>query len=445
MTAAAFALFLAGLAACLAKGWNVAWALTGGLCLFFLLGLYRGFSPRALCAMAWRKGKTSMVVVRILLLIGAITGLWRAGGTIALCIVYGIRLIQPSLFLLVAFLLTAVLSYALGTSFGVASTAGVVMMALARSGGVNELLAAGAVLSGVYVGDRCSPASSSASLVAAVTETDLYRNVRCMLRTGLLPLVLTAVIFAVLSVRNPISAVDEGVLSAMEGAFTLTWPAIVPAVIIVVLPLFRMPIHYVMALSIAAGAALSILLQGLDPLETLRAAILGYSPASPALSEILAGGGVVSMASSCAVVLLTSLYTGILEGIGALRSMEEKALAAAGRVKRLPAMIGVSLACVMVFCNQAVGVMLSAQLLHKAYDDREELAMDLENTAITLAGLVPWSIASTVPLAMLGVGAGALPFSVFLWLVPLCYLPTKGLFFPEKREGQADERKERSV
>ena len=71
--------------------------------------------------------------------------------------------------------------------------------------------------------------------------------------------------------------------------------------------------------------------------------------------------------------------------------------------------------------------------------------MDLENTAITLAGLVPWSIASTVPLAMLGVGAGALPFSVFLWLVPLCYLPTKGLFFPEKREGQADERKERSV
>ena len=81
MTAAAFALFLAGLAACLAKGWNVAWALTGGLCLFFLLGLYRGFSPGALCAMAWRKGKTSMVVVRILLLIGAITGLWRAGGT----------------------------------------------------------------------------------------------------------------------------------------------------------------------------------------------------------------------------------------------------------------------------------------------------------------------------------------------------------------------------
>ena len=40
---------------------------------------------------------------------------------------------MPSLFILVAFLLTVLLSYALGTSFGVASTAGVVLMALARA------------------------------------------------------------------------------------------------------------------------------------------------------------------------------------------------------------------------------------------------------------------------------------------------------------------------
>ena len=444
MTAAAFLMFLAGLAACLALGWNVAWALTGGLCLFSLLGLFRGYSPRALWAMAWSRGKKSMVVVRILLLIGAITGLWRAGGTIALCILYGIRLIRPNLFLLVAFLLTAALSYALGTSFGVASTAGVVMMALARFGGVDEVLAAGAVLSGVYVGDRCSPASSSASLVAAVTETDLYRNVRAMLKTGLMPLVLTAAFFAVLAVRNPIAAVDEGVLSALEGSFTLTWPALLPAVIIVALPLFHVPIHWVMALSITAGALLAVFLQGMGPLETLGAAVLGYAPASPALAAVLSGGGVASMAATCAVVFLTSLYTGILEGIGVLEPMEEKALAAAGRLGRLPATLGTALLCVMVFCNQVVGVMLSQQLLRRAYDSREEQAIDIENTAITLAGLVPWSIASTVPLTMLGVGPEALPYSVFLWLVPLCYLPTKRLFFPAARPSFPHERKENS-
>ena len=79
------------------------------------------------------------------------------------------------------------LSYALGTSFGVASTAGVVLMALARSGGVSEAVTAGVILSGIYFGDRGAPTSSCASLVAALTETDLYGNVRRMFQTAALP------------------------------------------------------------------------------------------------------------------------------------------------------------------------------------------------------------------------------------------------------------------
>lgn len=108
----------------------------------------------------------SMIVLRILFFIGLLTGLWRSCGTIAFFIYHGIRVITPSLFILVAFLLTVLLSYALGTSFGVASTAGVVLMALARSGGVSEAVTAGVILSGIYFGDRGAPTSSCASLVA---------------------------------------------------------------------------------------------------------------------------------------------------------------------------------------------------------------------------------------------------------------------------------------
>ena len=45
--------------------------------------------------------------------------------------------------------------------------------------------------------------------------------------------------------------------------------------------------------------------------------------------------------------------------------------------------------------------------------------LDMENSVIVLAGLVPWCIASSVPLAMLGAGASSLPAAVYLWLVPL--------------------------
>ena len=152
-----FALFLAAMLFCLVKGFSLAWALLFALVLFFALGLRRGYGAKALVKMAWSKMPKSMIVLRILFFIGLLTGLWRSCGTIAFFIYHGIRVITPSLFILVAFLLTVLLSYALGTSFGVASTAGVVLMALARSGGVSEAVTAGVILSGIYFGDRGAP------------------------------------------------------------------------------------------------------------------------------------------------------------------------------------------------------------------------------------------------------------------------------------------------
>ena len=445
MTAVAFGLFLLLLVVCLASGWSVAWALSGGLVLFFLLGLQKGFRPRQLCIMAWEKGCKSLVVIGILLLIGALTGVWRAGGTITFCIVCGIRLITPWAFLLVALLLTAALSYALGTAFGVTSTAGVVLMALARSGGVNELLAAGAILSGVYFGDRCSPASSSASLVAAVTGTKLYQNVKGMFRTGVIPVAITVAVYTVLSFANPIASVDPALMEAMTKTFSLSWPVILPAAAIVLLPLLQIPIQWAMGVSIALAALCAAFFQGCGLGEIVRAAVLGYTPANPILAGVLSGGGVVSMASACAIVMVTSLYSGILEGIGALDRMRSKAVSAAARFGRFPAMIGTALVGLMVFCNQSVSILLSEQLLGGAYENRDELAIDIENTSITLAALVPWSIACSIPLTMLGVGMKALPFSVFLWILPLCYLVTKKFYYPGDsravREKAAESRK----
>ena len=58
------------------------------------------------------------------------------------------------------------MSFLLGTSFGTANTMGVVMMTLARAGGVSLPMTAGAILCGIYVGDRCSPMSSSLHLLS---------------------------------------------------------------------------------------------------------------------------------------------------------------------------------------------------------------------------------------------------------------------------------------
>ena len=434
MLIACFVLFLAMVAGCLVTGLSVAWALLGGLILFWLLGLRQGFTHRQLWEMAWKKCRKSLIVVEVIFLIGIITGVWRVGGTISYCIVMGVELVTPGLFLVVAFLLCVALSYVLGTSYGVSSTMGVILMALARSGGVDPALAAGVILSGVYFGDRCSPASSAAGLVAAVTDTDLYRNIRQMLRTALLPTLLTLGIYVVLSLRNPLARMDQSVLSALEGNFSITWLALLPAAVMFLLPLFKVPIKLAMLGSIAVAAVLAMAVQGFSLWEVLSAAWGGYHPADPALNAVLGGGGITSMMVSYVIVILTGLYSGILEGTGDLEPMQQKAEALAGKIGAFPAMIVVSTLTAMVLCNQAVTSILSEQLLRRCYDDREELAMDIENSGILIAGLIPWSIACSIPLAMLGADSSALLYALLLWLIPICYLFTKRFFYPRRAQ-----------
>ena len=168
-----FGLFLGSVVVCMLKGLSLGWALLVGFVCFYIVGLHRGFSARALGKMAMQGGKTAFVVLRILILIGVLTGLWRAGGTIAYFVAMGLRLITPNSFVLIACLLPAVLCLAFGSSFGVSGTAGVILMTIARSGGADPVVAAGAALSGAYFGERLSPASSA----AAIKEDTLLKSI----------------------------------------------------------------------------------------------------------------------------------------------------------------------------------------------------------------------------------------------------------------------------
>ncbi len=430
-----FVLFFAAMAVCLARGYALYWSLAFGLAVVSAMGLRRRFGAKALAKMAWSKMPKTMIVLRILFLIGILTGLWRSCGTIAFCIYYGIHAILPPLFVLLAFLLCALLSYALGTSFGVASTAGVVLMALARSGGVDPAVTAGAILSGIYFGDRGAPTSSCASLVAALTETELYGNVKRMHRTALLPYALCLAFYAVLSLRNPVVATDESLLAALAARFDLTLWTLAPALLMLVLPILRVPIWIAMSASGACAFAVSVLAQRGGVGETLRVCALGYAPEG-VLAGVLTGGGLLSMLTVFLMLPLAAMMTGILEGMGALDGAQEKLETLTEKLGLLPTTAVLSILCSMTLCNQTIVVIMLQQFMGRVYERRgasnEEFAMDIANTGVTIAGLVPWCIACAVPLSMLDVGTEALPYAALLYTIPICYLFTKKRFFPKE-------------
>ncbi len=431
-----FVIYGAVMVYCLVRDISPAWSLVAAAACFFAVGLRRRYPVKELLKMSWSNMPASLKVLRILVILGALTGLWRSCGTIPFCIYYGIRYISPGMFILVTFAINLLLSLALGTSLGVSSTSGVVLISLARFGGVDPLICAGAVMSGIYFGDRAAPTSSCANLVAAITDTGLYDNIRLMHRSGLPAYIISFAFYAVLSVMNPINAVDEAMMNALSTEFSLSLWAVLPAVIMIALPLLKVPLFISMAASGGCALLVSVFCQHMSLSKVLYTAVMGFKPDGGMLADVITGGGVISMIMSLIMVSAAGILTGLLQGMGILNGIQAKLSSWAKKLGRIKLMDLLAIACCMIFCNQTTSNIMQAELMRSAYPEGEkgnsELALDISNTGVLLAGLIPWCVACSIPLNVLGVGPAALPYAVLLYALPITYIFTKKRFFEDR-------------
>ena len=194
---AVLVVFAVTLIGCILAGIPILAALALGYLIFFAYTLNRGYTVRDIFGMSWKGIKTAKNILITFLLIGMLTALWRAAGTIPAIVSYCAGLMNPSVMILMAFLLNCLVSVLTGTAFGTAATMGVICMTMAKAMGCNEILTGGAILSGVFFGDRCSPVSTSALLVSELTHTNIFDNIRLMVRTAIVPLILTCAFYGV--------------------------------------------------------------------------------------------------------------------------------------------------------------------------------------------------------------------------------------------------------
>lgn len=421
-----FLIFIACMAAALIMDVTMMVPLAIGFALFTLLAMRRGFSFGEVMGFAKESLHESFIVIEIMVLIGCLTGLWRLSGTVAYFVDLGVSAIPPRVFVLAAFLLTALMSYALGTSFGVAATAGVILMSIARAGGVDTVLAAGAVMSGIYVGDRGSPASSASNLVAVLTRTDMRKNVREMLKCSLVPFLLCCAAYALLSMKSPMQSMNTDILNMLGEEFSLVWYCIIPAVLMIILPFCGVNVKWSMLVSLASAFLVAVFVQDAGVLQCLKAMAVGYDVKNPELTDMLTGGGITSMLEVCGILLISCCYGTIFKGTGMLTAVSDKINASAGKIGRFPTMLIISAAIVALFCNQAASTIMQSNLAHELYGDsdaeRRLKMLDMENSVILMAGMVPWCIACSVPLAMFGADIRSVPLGLYLWAVPLWWL-----------------------
>lgn len=411
-----FTLFLIG---CLFAGFPLLIALSGGFLLFFLYGLSRGLSFRYLLSLAFQGLQTVKTVAVTMALVGILTALWRLDGTIAFIVYHLTAFLHPSIILTMTFWLCTCISVLTGTSFGATATMGIICMTITNSMNINPIYAGGAILSGVYVGDRCSPVSTSALLVAAITETNIFDNISGMIRTSVIPFAASSVLYTVLGFLLRPGAMHAETQSLLAGYFTLSWLTIIPAALVIILSLCRFKVQTIMGASIVTAAFIAAGIQHIPAETIVLTAAAGFQPTEPDLSVIMSGGGIVSMLDVIAIICISATYAGLFSGTGLLHPLQQLLRLISKKSTPFGAMCVTSLLTSMLSCNQTLAIMLTHQLCAPLVPKKETMAIYLENSAVIITPLVPWAIACSVVLAILDAPETAIFFACYLYLIPV--------------------------
>jgi NhaC family Na+:H+ antiporter len=297
---------------------------------------------------------------------------------------------------------------------------------MARSGDINLNLAAGAILSGCYFGDRTSPMSSCANLLSNQTDTELYPMLKGLRKTTIIPFIIVTVMYLLFSLSNPLAIVGNHISGDIQENFVINIIILLPALIMLVLSTLQYSVRKSMAISILAGIIISITIQGVSLGELSKALIFGYKlEASNPLVNLLKGGGLFSMLKAGLVVFISCAMAGILEGMSLFNKVSLIFKKFNNRSKLFIATAITSFVSASFGGNQSIAVVMTSQIMKDLYNDNKvdkyNLANDISNTAVLFAAMIPWNIANLLPATTLDVSPIALVPYAFYLFIPFIY------------------------
>lgn len=411
-------LFSLSLIFCLLLKFSVIYALIVGYIIFITYGLIKGYDFKVLIKKSFEGVLTVKNILLVFILIGMITALWRASGTIAYIVYMGSKLISPSILILLTFLLCSILSFLIGTSLGTAATMGVICVSIGKAIGINPYYLGGAVLSGIYFGDRCSPMSTSALLITELTKTNLYKNIKLMLKTSIIPFVTTCLFYLFLGLKSSTLPVSIDATNIFKENYNLNIVVIVPAILIIILSLLKVNVKKTMLVSIVISFIIAMFFQKESVISLINYCVYGFHHSNEKLNSMMKGGGVLSMLNVGLIVAISSSYSGIFKETKMLVILKEYLKEYSKKTSNYFIIFLSSIISGAIACNQSLGIILTHELCEEL-EDKENMAIILENTIVLLAGLIPWNIAMAVPLKTVDIGLMSGLFAFYLYFLPL--------------------------
>ncbi|HBV04744.1 MAG TPA: Na+/H+ antiporter NhaC [Staphylococcus sp.] len=410
--------------------------------LLILAAIYAGFIAIRV-GLSWeeiqdgitKRLATAMPAIFIIIAVGILIGTWMFSGTVPALIYYGLEMINPTYFLVTAFIITAVTSVATGTAWGSVGTAGIALMAIGSEMNIPAGMIAGVVIAGGVFGDKMSPLSDTTNLAALVTKVNIFHHIRHMMWTTVPASVIGLVIwfFAGLqfNAENVESKRINTLLANIDTAFNLNFWVWVPVIVIVIGISMGKPTVPMMLLSSAVAMVVGIFNNGFDLVDAFNVTMNGFdismtslsnNDASNSMVELVKRGGIMSMTEIIVTIFCGYAFVGIVEASGSLKVILSTI---SSKISKDSHLIFVTIAgsLILVFAAgvASVVIIMIGVLLMDVYDerslDRVNLSRTLEDCGTMVLPFIPWGTSGIYYRDLLHVSLG----DFFWWAVP-CYL-----------------------
>jgi len=412
--------------------------LAGGIGHFVLKLDYRAIEKHAIKSIV-----LAMEALIILLIVGGLIGLWILGGIVPAMIVYGINLLNPRVFLLMACLICSVVSLAIGSSWSTMGTMGVALIGVGQALGFPAPLVAGAIISGAYFGDKMSPLSETTNMAPGIAGSNLFIHIRHMFYTTAPAYTLTIAGFTAIGLfytPGEFSAEQVAdVTQTIHNTFHIHWYLMLVPVIVIIMAARQMPPIPALVAGGLLGALTALFVQPqhflVDGAFSWRAGYMrvidtaynGFAlhTGNEMVDNLLARGGMLSMFSTITLVLTAMLFGGAMEATGMLSRLAHAILS---RVRGAGSLISATVASCILFniaaAEQYLAIVIPGRMFRSAYAERRldprNLSRALEDGGTVTSVLVPWNTCGAFASSVLGVATFAyLPFCLFNWLCPL--------------------------
>ena len=396
-----------------------------------VVGMYFGFSWEELQRGIVKSIKSALPAILILLIIGALAGTWMISGIVPTMIYYGLKVLNPTFFLVAAVIVSAVVSISTGSSWSTVATVGVALLGIGKAMGIHDGMIAGAIISGAYFGDKMSPLSDTTNLAPAMAGTDLFTHIRYMAYTTVPTLIITMIIFLVMGFYIDTDVETGGVqdlLKALEQKFYIS-PVlfIVPAIVIflIVKKVDALPSLLIGSLlgGVAAiifqpeiikevsGVKDSYLKSSYMALMNAMGNNVSVVTGNVSINELLSTKGMAGMLNTIWLIVCAMCFGGVMEACGLLHKITSYVV----KLARSTGSLVATTAGTCIFFNatasdQYLAIVVPGRMFAETYKERglkpENLSRTLEDSGTVTSVLFPWNTCGATQASVLGVATG---------------------------------------